>query len=283
MDQFEYFYTPDLFDGIKKLNVVSVSGGKDSTATALLAIKQKVENLIFVFADTGNEAQITYDYIEYLDKKFRKLCGTGITKLKADFRERLESRNLEEDIDGFPIAAKYTGIPILDLAQLYGKFPTARMRFCTGELKRDVIRQFFAKWLKSGYVVIDWQGIRSEESPARAKLLKYSLTDTYANGGTLWRYLPILNWKAQDCFDMLRRNHVKPNPLYAKGFSRVGCFPCINWKKEEIALMAKKFPERINEIREWEKIVSGCRADGNATFFLRGNIDETIKWARNKK
>jgi hypothetical protein len=47
--------------------------------------------------------------------------------------------------------------------------------------------------------------------------------------------------------------------------------------------MAKKFPERINEIREWEKIVSGCRADGNATFFLRGNIDETIKWARNKK
>ena len=35
----------DLFDGVRTLNVVSISGGKDSTATALLAIEQKTDNL----------------------------------------------------------------------------------------------------------------------------------------------------------------------------------------------------------------------------------------------
>lgn len=36
-------------------NVVSMSGGKDSTAMALLAIERGVENLHLVFADTGHE------------------------------------------------------------------------------------------------------------------------------------------------------------------------------------------------------------------------------------
>ncbi|ENU67947.1 phosphoadenosine phosphosulfate reductase family protein [Acinetobacter baumannii] len=41
------------------LNIVSISGGKDSAATLLLALEQKVPNLMGVFADTGNENQIT--------------------------------------------------------------------------------------------------------------------------------------------------------------------------------------------------------------------------------
>lgn len=53
----------DLFDGVRTLNVVSVSGGKDSTATALLAIEQNTDNIMFIFADTGNESHKTYDYL----------------------------------------------------------------------------------------------------------------------------------------------------------------------------------------------------------------------------
>lgn len=35
------------------LNIVSISGGKDSAATHLLALEQKIPNLMGVFADTG--------------------------------------------------------------------------------------------------------------------------------------------------------------------------------------------------------------------------------------
>ena len=36
-------------------NIVSISGGKDSTATLAVAVVREVDNLQAVFADTGNE------------------------------------------------------------------------------------------------------------------------------------------------------------------------------------------------------------------------------------
>lgn len=59
--------------GIK--NIISISGGKDSTATALLAVAMETENMQLVFADTGHEHQATYDYVDYLGDKLDSLNG----------------------------------------------------------------------------------------------------------------------------------------------------------------------------------------------------------------
>ncbi|WP_209286280.1 phosphoadenosine phosphosulfate reductase domain-containing protein [Marinobacterium alkalitolerans] len=40
---------------MKDYNIVSISGGKDSTATLLVALARDVSNLSAVFADTGHE------------------------------------------------------------------------------------------------------------------------------------------------------------------------------------------------------------------------------------
>ena len=40
-------------------NIISFSGGKDSTAMLLLAIERETDNLSAVFADTGNEHEQT--------------------------------------------------------------------------------------------------------------------------------------------------------------------------------------------------------------------------------
>lgn len=75
-----------------KHNIVSVSGGKDSTALLLLAIEQETENLQAVFADTGHEHQQTYEYIEYLnDKVF------PIRKIRADFN-RAQARIRADEV-----------------------------------------------------------------------------------------------------------------------------------------------------------------------------------------
>ena len=48
---------------------VAISGGKDSTATLLLAIEKYGEdNVIGIFTDTGFESSFTYKYLNYLQK-----------------------------------------------------------------------------------------------------------------------------------------------------------------------------------------------------------------------
>lgn len=54
-------------------HVLSYSGGKDSTAMYLLALEQGWDFLP-VFADTGNEHEITYDYVNSLAARSGGLC-----------------------------------------------------------------------------------------------------------------------------------------------------------------------------------------------------------------
>jgi hypothetical protein len=39
--------------------------------------------------------------------------------------------------------------------------------------------------------------------------------------------------------------------------SRVGCFPCVSCRKSEIEIIADRFPERINLIRDIENATGG--------------------------
>lgn len=271
----------DLFDGVRTLNVVSVSGGKDSTATALLAIERNTENLMFLFADTGNESPKTYDYLNYLDGVLFERSGKHIERLKADLSNRIRKAIEIAETIGEPAPLPPTGIPFLDLSMHNGFFPTSQKRFCTGELKRDVVRRYIRRYLNSGYVITDWQGIRAEESKLRAKMSERSLILTSETGGELWKYLPIHSWKASDCFEYLKRQGVKANPLYEEGFSHVGCFPCVNWRMSELAILAEKYPERVQEISAWEHVVSASSGK-SVTFYPNESFRERVNRAWSK-
>lgn len=277
------------------LNIVSISGGKDSAATLLLAIERKVPNLFAVFADTGNEHQITYDYVRYLEQA----TGVSIIWLKADFSKQIEAKRqrLFKVIRGEPIrnngnkwtrrkairTLKHlhtTGNPFLDLCIWKGRFPSTKARFCSTELKREVILyklQF--PLIELGFKIISWQGVRADESPDRAKL---SVSDNIGDGVT--NYRPILKWSASDCFDMHAEYHLKPNPLYKMGMGRVGCMPCIHCNKAELRQISDRFPEEIDRIEKWERIVGAASRSLSATLFTsdkRGHgIRELVEWSR---
>lgn len=72
-------------------HVVSVSGGKDSLATLLIAIARfGLKNIIAIFCDTGNEHELTYEYLDYLERRL----GIKITRLKANFDSQIAAKRV---------------------------------------------------------------------------------------------------------------------------------------------------------------------------------------------
>lgn len=254
-------------------NVVSVSGGKDSTATLLLAIDRGAENLQAVFADTGHEHQAVYDYLEYLEQA----TGVKIRRVRADFAARIAGRREYikqywpiEGIDSAVIdraleIMQPSGNPFLDLCLWKGRFPSSQSRFCTEHLKRDpIIEQVFVPLLDDPQTsdVFSWQGVRADESPKRALLPE---SDEVGNG--LFNYRPILTWTAAEVFAFHTKHGIRWNPLYEQGMSRVGCMSCVNCRKEELQEIAKRFPAEIERVAEWERLVSQASHRGSSTLF----------------
>ena len=274
-----------------KHNIVSVSGGKDSTALLLLAIERQTENLQAVFADTGHEHQQTYEYVQYLnDKVF------PIRTVKADFSEQIARKREyvkhkwpekgvpQSTVDRALEALYPTGNPFLDLCIWKGRFPSVMRRFCTEELKRNpIIEQVFMPLLDQGNEVYSWQGVRADESLARRDLPELNEV-----GGGLWNYRPILNWTAQDCFAMHKKHGIKHNPLYEQGMGRVGCMPCINARKDELLEISKRFPDEIERVAEWERIVSAASKRGSSTFGVGvdisvASIRSVVEWSKTSR
>lgn len=254
----------------KQQNILSFSGGKDSTALYLLALKWGVK-FRAVFADTGHEHELTLEFINTLPEK---TGGPKIEVIRADFSGRFEKKRktmIEKwPEDGVPqeriVRALElfhpTGNPFLDLCMLKGRFPSTRARFCTEELKSlPMLFQVMFPALRNGPVV-SWQGVRAQESRNRAKLSRMEWGE---GGSVIWR--PIFNWTHEQVFGLHREMGVEPNPLYKLGMGRVGCMPCIMCQKSEVLTMAQRFPDHVDRLAEWEKIVSEVSKRGISTFF----------------
>lgn len=288
-------------------NIISVSGGKDSTALLLLAIERQAENMQAVFADTGNEHEQTYDYVRYLTDA----TGVPIRWVKADFTARIAGKKeyvltkwaekgvAQADIDRAAAALVPTGNPFLDLCIWKGRFPSTKAAFCSEELKRNpIINQVQMPILEAGDDIQSWQGVRRDESLRRSTLPERDLKVAHANGAELWNYRPILDWTAEDAFAMHRKHGIKHNPLYEQGMGRVGCMPCINCRKDELLEISKRFPEAIDRIREWEAAVASASKRKAATFFAAANqgkaltaaqavaianIDAVVQWSKTSR
>ncbi|VFR32142.1 Phage-related protein [plant metagenome] len=277
-------------------HLVNVSGGKDSTAIYLLALESG-RPYRAVFADTGNEHELTYEYVARLHER---TGGPKVETVKADFSRQL-ARHREYVLREWPRqgiddaivqeAARLhepTGNPYLDLCISKGRFPSRMAQFCTSELKETPITtQIVGPMLKAG-PVLQWLGVRAAESAHRARLPRFN---RHESGSMLWR--PIFRWGIEDVWAQHRRHALRPNPLYAHGMGRVGCLPCVNCRKDELRRIADRFPAHIDRIRRWEDVVSAANKRRSATFFPAvtdptdadrpgsySRIDTLVEWSR---
>lgn len=291
-------------------NIVSFSGGKDSTALLLLAIERQTDNLQVVFADTGNEHEQTYDYVRYIEHA----TGVPIRWVKADFTDRIAGKReyvltkwaekgvSQTNIERAAATLIPTGNPFLDLCIWKGRFPSSQAAFCSEELKRNpIINQVQNPLLNAGDDVVSWQGVRADESLRRSLLAESECKSIHKNGAELWNYRPILKWTVDDVFAIHKKHGIKPNPLYSQGMGRVGCMPCINCRKDELLEISKRFPEAIERIARWEEAVASASKRGMATFFAaptsgmtcseeeknawlaKQNIHQVVEWSKTSR
>lgn len=313
------------------MHVISVSGGKDSDATLLLALNRYPnERVIPVFCDTGNEHDEVYRHLDYLEQAL----DITITRLKANFDKEIARKRIfiardrrigreykrvpKTDHNGQPVlicnkdgtprlfpvyadnedgeptdkiigykhhqkigwnsgrkrrwsnkakrkalsALHPTGNPYLDLCLWKGRFPSRKAQFCTQELKRDLLVTFQMELVDQGHRVVSWQGIRRDESLNRRNAKQFERLNP-----RMFAYRPLVDWTAMQVFDFLHEQKLIPNTLYKRGMNRVGCMPCINAGKHEIAQIAARFPDHIDRIAEWEHLVSAASKRGFSTFF----------------
>ncbi|MDG1481083.1 MAG: phosphoadenosine phosphosulfate reductase family protein [Myxococcota bacterium] len=238
--------------------VCSISGGKDSTAMALL-LKEVEIPFVSVHLDTAWEHHLTERYIfDYLPTVLGPIS-----------------------------VVQRPGGGMADLVRKSAGFPGGNQRFCTYDLKIGPLKTFLDAMEADP---INTVGIRSGESAKRAAMPEWEFSDGLKC--MIWR--PIKPWSEEDVFAMHRRHGVKVNPLYEMGAQRVGCWPCVFARKSEIKMLADTDPERIDLIRRLEGEVQEIRRARDKqrgregthvpTWFAHKkaswSIDDVVAWSR---
>jgi len=206
-------------------HIVSFSGGKDSTAMLLMMIEKGMHIDEIVFCDTTVEFPQMIEHIS----KVENYIGRRITRLQApfDFEYYLAYH--------VKVRGKNKG------KKGYG-FPNFRNRWCTGTLKKDVIRRH----LKSYPYRTEYLGIAADE-PNRINKTKSTSKVTYR--------FPLYDWgitekKAlQYCYS----KGFDWGGLYEK-FARVSCYLCPLQRIGGLRIIYNEFPELWENMRRLDKL-----------------------------
>ena len=203
-------------------NIISFSGGKDSTAMALLMLENDIPIHSVVAFDTGWEFPGMYDHWRLFEKK----TGLKIQVLKPkwSFVYWMFER---------PIVARKG--PNKGKVHIFGNgWPSFTRRWCT----REKVTQI-EKFKKTIGNAISCIGIAWDEQH-RAKN-----TDTK-------RY-PLIEWgiTEKQALKICRNYGFDWSGLYDV-FDRVSCYCCPLQKLGDLRLLRRYYPEQWNQMLEWD-------------------------------
>lgn len=255
-------------------HIVGFSGGIDSQACARWVLNRyPQEDVILTNSDAGKwEDPLTVGFIEWYSSSIHP-----VTKCNALIKDMWVTPGFAET-KGLDGSAELT---FVEMVRIKGRAPSRKMQFCTEKLK--LVPQ--NRWLKEafgvggqydGFNYIRYAGVRRDESETR----KNAPIETWDDWFDCSLRCPIADWTKQMCFDYVIAQGEKVNPLYALGFNRVGCAPCINSGKEDILNWDIRRPEMIEKVRELERVTGRTFFSPCIPGMYTNSIDDVLAWAR---
>lgn len=204
------------------MNIVSFSGGKDSTAMLLKMIKNNIKIDEIIFCDTGMEFQEMYDHIE----KVQEMIQIPITVLKSEksfeywMFEHIKTKGKNKGQKGY-------------------SWPDFRNRWCTQALKKQVVSKYLKQY--KNVEVIEYHGIALDEKERanknKEKKVKY----------------PLIEWKMteKDCLEYCYSKGLDWGGLYRK-LGRVSCWCCPLKSLKELEVIYNEYPNYWQKLKEWD-------------------------------
>ena len=202
-------------------HIVSLSGGKDSTAMLLRMLEEGMPVDIILFCDTGLEFEGMYHHID----KLEKYIGIPITRLKS--AQPFEYLFFEH-------------MPKRKNPELIGRkgysWGGPRNRWCTAMLKTRIIDRYLRELAKE-YTLKQYIGIAADE-PQRVREFNY----------------PLIDWgmTEADCLAYCKERGFDWDGLYDI-FHRVSCWCCPLQSFDELRKLRRHFPELWERLRYMDK------------------------------
>lgn len=283
----------DYYDQI----IISYSGGKDSTACALL-MKQyniPVGKVWLWHQGIDGREDTRKDFFDWpsTESYCEKFSDHMKMKLEYQWRaygfhgEMYRENELSKDVY-FTHDQGTTHLPTVKGKQTTRRmFPAKqanlRYRWCSAALKIDVAARALTNHPDlQGKRILFITGERRQESTARSKYKESELHRTNSKSRVVHHWRPVIDWDERKVWDIMESYQINAHPAYHLGFPRLSCRSCIFYSKDHWSTLNQVDPKVIKQLSKVEHDL-GFTLDNKFTINEMVNMGDSLLKPENKE